>query len=122
MTRPRLRRDVYLVATANGARILTNRGTESFTGATIHDSLRRLAARLDGTSTIDELTAALPDGYRVDEPRAGRYRVHGPVDPQLLAAVTSWFAERGVLADCLQVSHRSLEDVFLDLTGRELRS
>ena len=71
---------------------------------------------------IDELTAALPDGYRVDEPRAGRYRVHGPVDPQLLAAVTSWFAERGVLADCLQVSHRSLEDVFLDLTGRELRS
>ena len=50
---------MYLVATANGARILTNRGTESFTGATIHDSLRRLAARLDGTSTIDELTAGL---------------------------------------------------------------
>lgn len=50
---------MYLVATANGARILTNRGTESFTGATIHDSLRRLASRLDGTSTMDELTAGL---------------------------------------------------------------
>ena len=31
-------------------------------------------------------------------------------------------ADQGVLADDVQVVRRSLEDVFLDLTGRELRS
>ncbi len=41
----------------------------------------------------------------------------GPVDPQLLAAVTAWCADKGVLAEDLRVQRRSLEDVFLDLTG-----
>jgi ABC-2 type transport system permease protein len=45
---------------------------------------------------------------------------HGTVDPQLMATVTAWCAERGVLAEDLR--SRTLEDVFLDLTGRELRA
>ena len=48
--------------------------------------------------------------------------VQGRVDPQLLAAVTAWCAERGVLAQDLRIESRTLEDVFLELTGRELRS
>jgi ABC-2 type transport system ATP-binding protein len=44
------------------------------------------------------------------------------VDPQLLAAVTGWCADHGVLAKDLSVESRTLEDVFLELTGRELRS
>jgi ABC-2 type transport system ATP-binding protein len=36
--------------------------------------------------------------------------------------VTSWCARQGVLADDLRIARRSLEDVFLELTGRELRS
>ena len=44
-----------------------------------------------------------------------------PVDPQLLAAVTVWCAGAGVLVEDLRVQRRSLEDVFLDLTGRDLR-
>jgi ABC-2 type transport system ATP-binding protein len=47
--------------------------------------------------------------------------VQGLIDPQLLAAVTGWCADRGVLAEDLQVQRRSLEDVFLELTGREPR-
>ena len=47
--------------------------------------------------------------------------VHGNVDPLLLAAVTAWCAERGVLANSLRIESRTLEDVFLELTGKELR-
>ena len=68
------------------------------------------------------LAAALPDGYRVAEALAGRYLVQGRIDPAVLSAVTAWCAEQGVLADEVQVARRSLEDVFLELTGRELRS
>ncbi|MBC6450037.1 ABC transporter ATP-binding protein [Actinokineospora xionganensis] len=68
------------------------------------------------------LLTALPQGCRVSEPMAGHYLVTGTVDPQVVSAVTSWCAQQGVLAQELQVGRRSLEDVFLDLTGRELRS
>lgn len=41
--------------------------------------------------------------------------------PQQLADLTSAIADQGVLIQELAVAHRSLEDVFLDLTGRSLR-
>jgi ABC-2 type transport system ATP-binding protein len=48
--------------------------------------------------------------------------VDAAVDPRLLASVTAWCADAGVLPEKLGVQRRSLEDVFLELTGRELRS
>ncbi|HEX8003998.1 MAG TPA: ABC transporter ATP-binding protein [Mycobacteriales bacterium] len=54
------------------------------------------------------------------EEAPGRYAVAGDATPALLAAVTAWCAERGVLARDLRAG-RSLEDVFLGLTGRALR-
>ncbi|CAN5187949.1 ABC transporter ATP-binding protein [soil metagenome] len=68
------------------------------------------------------LVAALPSGAVATEPTPGAYLVQSPIDPQLLAAVTGWCAGQGVLAEDLRVQRRSLEDVFLELTGRELRS
>ncbi|MBI3687006.1 MAG: ABC transporter ATP-binding protein [Actinobacteria bacterium] len=70
---------------------------------------------------LDSLRAALPEGCRVTEGERGSYLVEGAVDPHLLSAVTSWCAERDVLAADLRVERRTLEDVFLELTGRELR-
>jgi ABC-2 type transport system ATP-binding protein len=71
---------------------------------------------------LDLLRGALPDGADVVEEEPGRYLVLGEVNPQLLATVTAWCAGQGVLAEDLAVERRSLEDVFLDLTGRELRT
>jgi ABC-2 type transport system ATP-binding protein len=70
------------------------------------------------------LLAALPPGTAVKESPAGHYLVEvpGSVDPRLLAAVTAWCAEHGVLAQQLRIESRTLEDVFLELTGREMRS
>jgi ABC-2 type transport system ATP-binding protein len=68
------------------------------------------------------LLAALPAGTHAVEERAGQYLVTGDVDPQLLATLTAWCAGQGVLAENLTVERRTLEDVFLELTGRELRT
>jgi ABC-2 type transport system ATP-binding protein len=70
---------------------------------------------------LGALLATLPAGSRASE-RDGSYLIEGPVGPQLLADVTAWCAARGVLARDLQVEQRTLEDVFLDLTGRDLRT
>lgn len=67
------------------------------------------------------LTAALPEGYRATEAAPGEYLVEGHIDPQVLATVTAWCARLDVLATDMRVEQRSLEDVFLELTGRELR-
>jgi len=72
----------------------------------------------------DALVAALPAGSAAKESPAGHYlvEVQNRVDPRLVAAVTAWCAEHGVLATELRIESRTLEDVFLELTGRELRS
>jgi len=71
---------------------------------------------------VSGLAAALPAGYSAAEELAGRYLVQGRISPAVLSTVTSWCAGQGALADDVQVARRSLEDVFLELTGRELRS
>lgn len=68
------------------------------------------------------LAAALPEDYVVRESSPGSYRVIGHVDPQVVSTVTSWCAQQGVLAEELHVGRRDLEEVFLELTGRELRT
>ncbi len=67
------------------------------------------------------LSAALPDGYKAVEVSSGQYLVEGSIDPQVLATVTSWCARLDALATDMRVERRSLEDVFLELTGREVR-
>lgn len=67
------------------------------------------------------LISALPENYRATETTSGEYLVEGHIDPQVLATVTAWCARVDVLATDMRVEQRSLEDVFLDLTGRELR-
>jgi len=71
---------------------------------------------------LASLVEALPEGCQAAEPEPGRYLISGEVSPQLLATLTAWCAGQGVLADDLTVERRSLEDVFLELTGRELRA
>jgi ABC-2 type transport system ATP-binding protein len=67
------------------------------------------------------LISALPESYKATETAPGEYLVEGHIDPQVLATVTAWCARLDVLATDMRVEQRSLEDVFLDLTGRELR-
>jgi ABC-2 type transport system ATP-binding protein len=67
------------------------------------------------------LALRLAADYTVSEDSAGDYRVRGVVTPHVLADVTAWCADLGVMPDDLHVEKPTLEDVFLELTGRELR-
>ncbi|MGH3355022.1 MAG: ABC transporter ATP-binding protein [Nocardioidaceae bacterium] len=71
---------------------------------------------------LASLTHALHDRCVVTEDPAGHYLVTGPVGPRELATVTSWCSEHEVMPAGLSIGRRTLEDVFLELTGRDLRS
>jgi ABC-2 type transport system ATP-binding protein len=94
------------------------------TPAELTGTAGQLRFRAEPGLDTDSLIAALPPASAAKESPAGYYvvEVHDRVDPQLLAAVTAWCAEHGVLAQSLRIENRTLEDVFLELTGRELRS
>jgi ABC-2 type transport system ATP-binding protein len=98
---------------------LMSAGTPEQLTGTVGQLRFRAEAGLD----IESLLTVLPPASAVKESPAGHYviEVHGAVDPLLLAAVTAWCAERGVLANSLRIESRTLEDVFLELTGKELR-
>ncbi len=84
----------------------------------------QLRFRAEPGLDTDGLLVALAPGSAAKESPAGHYivEVTDRVDPQLIAAVTAWCAEHGVLAQDLRIERATLEDVFLELTGRELRS
>jgi ABC-2 type transport system ATP-binding protein len=92
--------------------------------AELTGSAGQLRFRAEPGLDLAALLAALPAGAVAKESPAGHYLVEVAerVDPQLIAAVTAWCAEHGVLARDLQIESRTLEDLFLELTGRELRS
>jgi ABC-2 type transport system ATP-binding protein len=79
--------------------------------------------RFSGRPGLDvaSLLKALPTDSAAAELTPGSYRVSGEVDPQLLATVTSWCAQHGVMPEKISVERHTLEDVFLEMTGRELR-
>jgi len=82
----------------------------------------RLRFRATPGLELAALRTRLPVGAQAAETAPGDYLVSAEVTPQLLAVVTAWAADQGALAQDLQTGPRSLEDVFLELTGRELRS
>jgi len=46
--------------------------------------------------------------------------IHGPADATTLGRVSRWCEEHDVLPQTLNLGQRTLEDVFLEITGREL--
>lgn len=70
---------------------------------------------------VDKIALALPDGTSVAEPQPGQYVITGAVEPALLAGLTAWCADQNVLPESIYVQRQTLEDRFLELTGRALR-
>ncbi|MGW1994781.1 ABC transporter ATP-binding protein [Embleya sp. NPDC001921] len=107
------------VAIVDGGRVIASGSPE----ALCHDGAEN-SLRFAGPPGLDlgSLLNALPVGAKALEVSRGAYRIEGEIDPQLLATVTSWCAQHGVMPERLTVERRSLEDVFMELTGRELRS
>jgi ABC-2 type transport system ATP-binding protein len=111
----RLSDDVVIV---DAGRVVAQGDPESLCRGGAENTLR-----FTGRPGLDlgSLLKALPDGSAATEVAPGAYRIGGTVDPQLLATVTSWCAQHGVMPDGISVERHTLEDVFLELTGKELR-
>ena len=75
-----------------------------------HDASARLHDRLGGDAA-----------WTVEATEATRLRVAGPLDPGALAAVLTWCADEDLLVTRFDLGRRTLEDFFLDLTGRTMR-
>jgi ABC-2 type transport system ATP-binding protein len=86
-----------------------------------------------GTSTIrlvvtkpfpegapDSLQQALGNQLEVTTISEMSLLITGPADSTTLATVSMWCERQGVLPESLHLGQRNLEDVFLELTGREL--
>ena len=107
------------VAIVNRGKVITHGSPEQLCRSGSENTLR-FSSRpgLD----LSALLKALPDGASAAEPTPGNYRVRASLDPQLVATVTSWCAQVGVMPDRLAMERRTLEDIFLELTGRDLRA
>lgn len=107
--------------------VIVDRGKVIRQGSTVELTEREdfPAITLDTASRLDaqQLAAAISrDDVTVEETRQDHYRVMGNADPQTVAEVAAEAARQGVLIREMNVAHRTLEDVFLDITGRQLRS
>ncbi|MEV4739153.1 ABC transporter ATP-binding protein [Streptomyces sp. NPDC049555] len=107
------------VAIVDGGRVVAQGSPEKLCRGGAENTLR-----FTGRPGLDlaSLLRALPTGSAAAEASPGSYQVSGTVDPQLLATVTAWCAQHGVMPDRITVGRHTLEDVFLELTGKELRA
>ena len=90
---------------------------------TSHEEYPVVAVRTDRELDVhllsDELRAL---GISAEAVSPQRYRILGAGSPAVIEALARSAAQQNVLIRDLSMSHRDLEDVFLDITGRELRS
>lgn len=68
----------------------------------------------------ESLRADLGDGAEVRQLDEVSMLIHGPADASTLGRVSRWCELHDVLPQTLTLGQRTLEDVFLELTGREL--
>jgi ABC-2 type transport system ATP-binding protein len=95
----------------------------SGTPAELSASGAKNTVRFNARAGLDvaNLMLALPHDTKVDEVAPGSYVIAGEVDPALLVTLANWCASQGVLTESLFVERQTLEDRFLELTGKALR-
>ena len=98
---------------ASGTPLELTRGGASAT-------IRLVVTRPFPSDAPQSLRAALGDGVEVTQLDPVSLLVTGPADASTLAVVSRWCEANDVLPESLTLAQRTLEDVFLELTGREL--
>lgn len=75
----------------------------------------------EGLNLSGILPPAGDGGPDVVETRPGSYEISGAITPDHLAAVALWWAKHGIMPTSLALAPRTLEEVFLEISGREIR-
>jgi len=84
-------------------------------------AVRRLTVRARAGLPTAELLGLLAGAEGAEEAGPGTYVVQGRLAPDAAAVAGQWCAAHGCEPTEVSLRGRTLEDVFLDLTGRELR-
>lgn len=93
----------------------------SGTAASLTDSADVPQVNFDTATPVD-LEALRDAGIAAEALRPLHYRLTSEASPAGIAALASSLAAQNVILRNLHTSHRNLEEVFLDLTGRDMRS
>jgi len=105
------------VAIIDHGRLLALDTPAQLTGAQTANVVRFVApARLDCAQL-----AALPSARKAEEIRPGSYLIESEQIAALLAELTAWLRDQHITLSELRVGNGSLEDLFLRLTGTEVR-
>jgi ABC-2 type transport system ATP-binding protein len=105
------------VAIIDHGRLIALDTPANLTGTQNANVVRFVApAGLDCTQLV-----ALPSVRKVEELRPGSYLAETDTVPALLAELTAWLRDQHITLSELHVGHGSLEDLFLRLTGAEMR-
>jgi ABC-2 type transport system ATP-binding protein len=100
---------------ASGSSLELTRGGRSAT-------IRLVVTKPFPPDAPESLRRALGDRVEVTLLDAMSIVVTGPADASSLAVVSRWCEDNDVLPESLTLGQRTLEDVFLELTGRELET
>lgn len=104
--------------------IIIDHGTQVAAGtpADLMAASEEESITLKTTTELDTERFKTATGCDARAIRPLHYRVQAPATPELIASFAAALAEQGVLAHHIDTAQRTLEDVFLDITGRQLRS
>lgn len=93
----------------------------SGTAASLTESTDMPQLNFDTATPVD-LDVLREAGIAAEAIRPLHYRLTSEVSPAAIAELATGLAAQNVTLRNLHTSHRNLEEVFLDLTGREMRS
>lgn len=114
----RLADDVYIVD--EGRNVVEGQVDDLLNNSQDRKTLRFAVSRR-GMQLLDVFPAPLAEGLTLREEHAGSYEISGPIRPEHLSHLTGTWAELGELPTSLELKPRSLEDLFLDISGRTIR-
>jgi ABC-2 type transport system ATP-binding protein len=102
-------------------RLITSGSPLELTRGGAAATIRLVVTRPFPPGSPDSLASALGAGTEVTQLDERSLLVTGPADSTTLSVVSAWCERNDVLPESLTRGQRTLEDVFLELTGRGLR-
>jgi len=101
-------------------RLIASGSPYDLTRGTGNATIRLVVTEPFPETAPESLRVALGTGAEVQAVNAHSLLITGPADPGTLATVSAWCETNGVVPESLTLGQRTLEDVFLQITGREL--
>jgi ABC-2 type transport system ATP-binding protein len=101
-------------------RLVASGSPFQLTRGTGHSTIRLVLTEPFPPGAPESLRTALGPDTDVRPVNEQSLLITGPADASTLATVSTWCARHGVLPESMSLGQRTLEDVFLQITGREL--